>query len=483
MFLFRRQFTTLKRSIRQPKFQRPMEDIAEAPQLPLKRTQNNSKMIRFNLKKLRQLNGSDKMDLMRDYIMTKSTYEAAYVYEIIIHNGFANRLQYVDHHNLFHLLISNAIENKKVILKIHQQLLENEYEPSEHYWNEFLVCCTKWNDIEYTKDTIQYMLDKKLGIYSTTWSLVFTFFDKQTSIAALNHAAELWKIMNDTLPISRPSKSTLLSIMSIYTKLGNVNGCQQVYEQSENELPLLYMSQLKRINEEEDLIWKFETRIHFFNAYLHCFSKHHTLSETHQLYLNFYNQGFLKSPEIKQSSIDSQKKKKVQSNLNTFHILFRKLIHFPIETSQDKTLLIEHTKLYWSHLNSLNITPDYLIYEQMITLQRLSNTASVSMVEEWYRLAITSLNIQEISLKRQALDSSYLMALIHYQDFTKAIALIKDMKNHNRRMPNKRIFENLLDQLKIRKDIDNSHFIIELCKDIGIFEEYDYFKQLESLSQ
>jgi pentatricopeptide repeat protein len=105
---------------------------------------------KYNLKKIRFLNGEEKVDLLRQFMTTNHIYESIYIYDFIQSNPLlAPRLKHHDYHTLFHLLLSNPSDaSAQTTLK---GIFSKVSKPTPSMIKEYIACLKKWRDVESAK--------------------------------------------------------------------------------------------------------------------------------------------------------------------------------------------------------------------------------------------------------------------------------------------------------------------------------------------
>jgi hypothetical protein len=359
--------------------------------------------VAFNLSKIQKISGSEKIDLLRDYLRTKSTSEAVFVYETIIFNGISNRLEYKDHHNLFRCCLSDVVKNQEVIIKIRHQLEEHGFFPTEYFLNEYMGCLMKWGHLEAALKSLKECLDEKMTVYPRSWEAFFAFYLFQNDENSWNRGVALWTKMNGQVPIIRPSSTIYIQIMNLYAKLSQNEKAYQVYVEAEDNISRLLHVQSKRSEVEDSETARSEMHTQFFNAYLVSFTEVQQIDDIHNAFRDYFESGAMKT---------------TKAASQTFNILFKMVSKL---SEVDKQY--QYASGYWGDMELLGIRPDYLHYSRMISFQK--NKDELEML---YREAISSLNIGISSSKRQALNSTYI-ATMSYLDPLFAFESLSDQRN------------------------------------------------------
>ncbi|KAJ3323841.1 hypothetical protein HDV06_001211 [Boothiomyces sp. JEL0866] len=420
-------------------------DAKKASAIPttFKYSRMDGPRVNFNLKKIRQLNGEEKIDLLRDYIKTKSYNEAVFVYELIVKNGIANRLNYNHHHTLFHLLLKRAEEYKSAIQLIHEQLNLHKFEPTENFFNDYLICLIKWGDITTANRLIEQMGKDSLQVHISAWSFLFKYYSKQVGVAVWKEGAEMYEKFEKIIPKQRPDRSTYLSVMELYTKLGNLEKVYNVYLEADENVPRLYTLQVKRTRERSPN-WAEDTKLQFFNCYLSAVNKY-SPDKVLEVFEDMYQTGIYSFP--------------VSSRQASFHIIFRYLSELPSSTLEEQREVIKLTKKYYGYHKECKLPLDYLLYGRLISLQ-----TDEKNIYEWYRLAITLLDLQPGTIKRQAVDSALVQTLFKTDYIQKALEEFKIQREYSRK-PVKKIYYDFI-----------AHYTENGDKE-GLYTMADYIKQ------
>lgn len=337
------------------------------------------KRVAFNLEKLRQLSGSEKMDLLRDYIATKSPEEAIHVYQTLVENGISNRLNYKDHHNLFRLLLKDIVKYRTGIALIRSQMREHNHAPTEYFLNEYTVCCALWGNMEASLASLQELLDADLVVQLNTWNCMFQYYNSQKEVQKWQEGIALWLKLGAVVPIVRPNGSIYLRVMDLYTKLMDLAAVERVYVETEENISRLHALHCRRMEKDEDSEWMQNLSIRFFNARLGAMTSLGQEVEAIEQYKEFRNEGRVIGKDAP----------------TTFYIMLKVAKN------------VEEGGNYWKDMETLHIEADYLHYSRMIGL-----TENVARVKELYRLAATTLKLKIGGSKRKALDSSFMSALI-----------------------------------------------------------------------
>ncbi|KAJ3302645.1 hypothetical protein HDU76_005489 [Blyttiomyces sp. JEL0837] len=100
----------------------------------------------YNLSKIRFLAGWEKIDLLRQFQAAHLTHESLHVYKILSKNKLLDRLKYLDHHEMFHLLLHDPLRYREGLLLVWKGFEECGLVKSDHLYGLMLFCCLKWGD-------------------------------------------------------------------------------------------------------------------------------------------------------------------------------------------------------------------------------------------------------------------------------------------------------------------------------------------------
>jgi tetratricopeptide (TPR) repeat protein len=405
---------------------KPKEKVVQEEAKAELYTRNVSgRKVIFNLNKLRTLSGGEKIELLRDYLNTKQTKEALHVYNTIIENGFSNRLKYHDHHCLFHMCLRDVHEWKNGILQIHHQLQLHGYEPTENYLNEYLVCCTKWGNVEASMEALDAIRDAKCQVLISSWDHLLGLCLSMENAPMWEKGVELWQQLISAIPVSRPSRRTYLHVMALHMKLGNTSQALDTYYEAEENLSRLAMEyeDKAKCSEAESMHWKINQHIIFAASIMDHLVEVGKFSEAHDLYAEVY------------PLLISSQSKKLKHAVNLYHILLKMLERAPTDS-------MEKLNLYWEQMMDLQLEPDHLLYSRKLSLLR-----DLTDIEETYRLALTSLTLRPGTSKRQALDSSYLLSMCRNGYIDRSLQILEELRSQETKRPIKLAYYNLIDQL------------------------------------
>jgi tetratricopeptide (TPR) repeat protein len=415
---------------------KPKEKIVhEEPKTDLYTRNISGRKVIFNLNKLRTLSGGEKIELLRDYLNTKQTKEALYVYNTIIENGFANRLKYHDHHCLFHMCLRDVNEWKQGILQIHHQLQLHRYEPTENYLNEYLICCTKWGNAEASMEALNAIKEAKCQVLISSWDHLLNLYLEKQEQSMWEKGVELWKQLKASVPVCRPSRRTYLHAMALYIKLGDTPEVLNTYYEAEENLSRLAMEHEDKSNctELESEQWKLNQHTVYAAQVMDHLVDTGKFAEAHDLYSELY------------PLLISAQSRKLKYGLNLYHILLKMLQRMKLETD-------EKLNQYWEQMKDLDLEPDHLLYSRKLSLLR-----NLPDIEETYRLALTSLPLKPGSSKRQAIDSSFLLSMCHNGYIDRCLEVFDEIQLQQTKRPIKLVYFTLIDNLIERKRADDCH--------------------------
>ncbi|KAJ3253518.1 hypothetical protein HK103_000487 [Boothiomyces macroporosus] len=398
--------------------------------------------VNFNLKKIRQLNGEEKIELLRDYIKTKSYNEAVFVYQLVVKNGIANRLNYSHHHTLFHLLLKRAEEFKSTIQLIYEQLILYKFEPTENFLNDYLICLVKWGDVNQARQLMDQMQKDNLQIQIPVWSYLFKYYNRQVGLAVWKEGIELYEQFEKIIPKQRPDRATYISVMDLYKKLGNLENVYNVYLKADENVPRLYSMQVKRTGEKNPY-WAEETKLQFFNCYLAAVNNLKP-DNVLEVFDDMYQTGIFNFP--------------IPSRQASFHIIFRYLSELPATTPEEQLSIINSTKKYYGYHKDCKLPLDYILYGRLISLQKEEKN-----IFEWYRLAITLLDLRPGTLKRQTVDSALVQTLFNIGSIEKALEAFQAQREYTRK-PVKKVYFDFITYYTEKRDKEGLYMMAEYVK-------------------
>jgi tetratricopeptide (TPR) repeat protein len=389
--------------------------------VPPKEKSSTKPFVQFNLTKIRRLSGPEKIDLLRDYYKTKAIDESIFVYKIIEHNGYLDKLTYNDHHCVFRLLLKDPVKYRDEIKLVYASLRVLEYSPTENFMNDYCIASTKWGNLEQTIEFLEEIERQGLNVRIDTWSHVLKMAlagnesDWQRGIL-------VWRKLQSKVPLIRPSKRIYLTALELYTKLNDSEQVLAVFVEAEENLERLVKDHCERIGVDQDLTWKKNTWTMFVCKVLAIFSKTDNFHAAIEFYNEYYKLGIFHDSRT------------VKSAMNVYHIMFgllsqmHKLNIKEIEMkeyigqgSEMVTVSIQNLgKVFLKELQDINLIPDSLIFSRLLSIQEDE--------ESCINLYLKS------SPKTQSLDNVFVGTMIRLQS-GKVFDFIPDIETRHRLKP------------------------------------------------
>ena len=332
--------------------------------------------------------GAFDFDTALDYLKTKSTAEAVFVYETILYNGIGNQLVYKDHHNLFRLLLKDPQRYKETILKIRHEMMNNLLLPTDYFINEYICCCIQWGEFDSALSILDECIKDQVCVSLQTWQELLKYHLASNDSEKWKNGILLYEKIANSTPTVRPSSQIYIQIMNLFTKLGQKEKVKNLFFEAEDNLERLVSVQAKRMKYEEEKeleTWKANIHTQLFNAYLNSF-----LDDSQKVvkeYSAFAESGILKMA--------------VKVAPNTFHLLFKSLQF--IDSSVERGVFL---KIYRDEMIKNNVKANYLHYSVMIEY-----ASDVEEMKSLYKNATTNGGAHIPPSKLSHLDTSFISAL------------------------------------------------------------------------
>ena len=179
--------------------------------------------VKFNLEKLPSLTGFEKIELLRDMHQCRMTSESFKVYDTCYKNDLIDRLKYIDHHNMFHLLIKEPKKYKNNILQV-WQLMQVHYKPSVHLYQEMIRCCQTWNDLQLASQLIERLKEQKL----TPTTAILNSILKLSS-SSIQSTQDALKYYDEIKDVVQPDWITFCRLMELQALIYNPPACHRLY--------------------------------------------------------------------------------------------------------------------------------------------------------------------------------------------------------------------------------------------------------------
>ncbi len=344
---------------------------------------------------------------------------------------------YKDHHNLFRLLLKDPIEHKETILKIRHEMLNNSLLPTEYFINEYLCCCIKWGELDSALKLLDECLKDQIAISLQSWQALM-------KCHVVSNDPEIWKkgislyekVVNAT-PAVRPNAQIYIQVMTLFTKLNLNEKVEEGYFEAEENLERLVHAQSKRMHCENELelsIWRANTHVQFFNAFLNSFLDNPQKIKNE--YSEFSGCGILKMA--------------TKEAPNTFNLLFKNLKF--VSANSDRRELLE---FYRDELKKNEIKATYLHYSLMIEY-----SSDSEKIKYLYNQATTNGGAHIPPSKLPHLDTSFISALtrIDPKQGLDALQLIhqRNASDLDAKKPMRFVYQKLIDQFQTLGDEENA---------------------------
>ncbi|KAJ3410623.1 hypothetical protein HDV05_003544 [Chytridiales sp. JEL 0842] len=131
---------------------------------------------RYNFNKIRFLAGWEKIDLLRQFHAAGLPNESMFVYLTLKKNGLMPRLKYLDHHNMFRLMISNPVRNYKYITMIWDEFHSNGFLRTANAYAAMIVCIVRWGNRRLGRKVYNELKADKLDVPIHTYNHLIKLF-------------------------------------------------------------------------------------------------------------------------------------------------------------------------------------------------------------------------------------------------------------------------------------------------------------------
>jgi hypothetical protein len=136
----------------------------------------SSNYRRYNLAKVRFLAGWEKIDLLRQFHAASLPIESMYVYKVLKRNGLMNRIKYLDHHNMFRLLISDPVNFHFEIIFVWNEFKVNGFLRTPNAYAAMVACVAKWGSKILGRKLYQEMKEDNIDIPTETYNHLMKLF-------------------------------------------------------------------------------------------------------------------------------------------------------------------------------------------------------------------------------------------------------------------------------------------------------------------
>ncbi|KAH6566666.1 hypothetical protein BASA50_007172 [Batrachochytrium salamandrivorans] len=200
--------------------------------------------VRFNLEKLGLLSGYDKILLFRDFTKYNMAADALVVYTRLRVNNIIHQLTYQDHHAMFHLLLSDAVDNRRAINDVVGYMLQRKMMPSESLWAAYIQCCArKWNDVQPAVWAFEQMIESKMHVETATWNdMLGMYLQQDRDLKRYADGLQIWSRMDDPATRAQPDLTTYLHVIALYGRLARVFDAEEIYRRASLALTELVLS-------------------------------------------------------------------------------------------------------------------------------------------------------------------------------------------------------------------------------------------------
>ena len=184
--------------------------------------------VRFNFAKLDDLSGHQKILLLDDVIRFKMPDKAIQIYSNLQTNGVIERLQYIDHHRMLHLMLKDIVGNKEGILIAMKQLQRPGFVPTLQTYALFVQCCRKWNDWPLAVSIVDEMLKKYEGSQINCWNDLFATCNSQKDSKHWMKGIQYWRMARLRTPKIEADASIYAKIVALHGKLHSLHEAEFV---------------------------------------------------------------------------------------------------------------------------------------------------------------------------------------------------------------------------------------------------------------
>ncbi|KAH9265205.1 hypothetical protein BASA83_011288 [Batrachochytrium salamandrivorans] len=190
--------------------------------------------VRFNLEKLGLLSGYDKILLFRDFTKYNMAADALVVYTRLRVNNIIHQLTYQDHHAMFHLLLSDAVDNRRAINDVVGYMLQRKMMPSESLWAAYIQCCArKGNDVQPAVWAFEQMIESKMHVETATWNdMLGMYLQQDRDLKRYADGLQIWSRMDDPATRAQPDLTTYLHVIALYGRLARVFDAEEIYRRA-----------------------------------------------------------------------------------------------------------------------------------------------------------------------------------------------------------------------------------------------------------
>ena len=341
--------------------------------------------VLFNLNKIRRLSGQEKMELLRDYTKHSQTVHAVFVFKIIKNNGYVNLLSHSDLHNLFRLLIRDAVENKSTILEIYSEFKARKTH-TENFMNDLAQISCKWQDVELSLGYLEQMKSDKMSVKIHVFDHLLELL---LNVGRLSEAMRLLKEMECTTGL-RKSKRTFSLAIKLYGLSNNNRKILEELTDAEENLNRLEFENNK-IHDCE--AYKANLMTRYLQQALGLLIQNSMFKTAFTCYSEYLIGGYITKSNgsgvfklmFKMLSIMDRDK----HQLNDYTVTDNNDSDVPSAPKID-----ELGEILWTDLQRLELEADYLLYCRMISIQ-----TTLENLNKWYVLAPKVPIIEDTRLK------------------------------------------------------------------------------------
>eukprot|EP00842_Homolaphlyctis_polyrhiza_P003281 jgi/Hompol1/3954/HPOL_006844-RA len=232
----------------------PLNDRSQPAGEPIANPKPKKAPVRFNMERLQKLSGWEKITLLRDFCKYSMTKEALIVYHKLRENDIIQRLDYQDHHAMYHLLLSDPVRYRSDITEIVEYMLSINATPTPNLLSTYIKCCRKWADLVRGRWALNKMLSCSMQVDVVSWNdlLIMHLQSESPGSEHFEYGIEIWNMMNAPDVRAMPDLTTFLTVMSLYGNLGKVKEAEAIYDRAAAAITQITISRMKSSSPRRD---------------------------------------------------------------------------------------------------------------------------------------------------------------------------------------------------------------------------------------